>query len=153
MPREVRIHGTSRSVATETELLNFANKVRKAGGADVLDALLPSKMSEPTQCLIARALNFHCYVTPWAPVDDRNKDEWSSGAGKWVMIPQRGNAADCEQLARELASALKLRLVRTISEDEDGQKGDTVYSLMLPEHIGNAASAFDAGAAFRNYVV
>jgi hypothetical protein len=40
--------------ATLQETLDFANKVREAGGADALDALMPSSPQEPGACLIAK---------------------------------------------------------------------------------------------------
>lgn len=157
MPREVRIYGHTRSVATEVELLDFANEVRKAGGASIIEALLPSEISEPKACLIARALNFECSITPWSPKDERSKDSWPDGSGKWVMVPHRGDPAQCEALARELAKSLNLRLVLNSNEEEDEEGNKVgpkyVYGLMLPKHIGNAASAFDAKAAFQNYAV
>jgi hypothetical protein len=48
--------------ATEAELLEFANKIREAGGANPLDALMPSTPSDSKACLIAQALNFSCVV-------------------------------------------------------------------------------------------
>lgn len=144
MPRMIE----NKSVATEKELLNFANKVRVAGGADILDALLPSKPGESEECLIARALNFKCTVGGWAPVRDGVKTRWPDKSLKWIMIPHRGSPEQCDELARDLAKQLKLRLVRT--EDEMRERGYS-YALLLPKIIGNAASAFDDGTAFTNF--
>jgi hypothetical protein len=49
-------------VATEEELLDFANRWRAAGSAEALPALVPSDPVNTESCLIANALNFDCAV-------------------------------------------------------------------------------------------
>lgn len=148
MPVNIDMYGLISSIATEEELLEFANKVRAAGGANILDALLLSKRSQSSACLIARALNFDCEVNQWKPTDNRISVDWPSGNPKWVMMPQRGDGAHSEKLTRQLSKDLKLRLVRNMTRRHPLE---FVYGLLLPETIGNAARAFDAGNAFQNY--
>lgn len=119
----VTIDGGQRRYATEDELLDFANKVREAGGADPIEALMPSKPKYARQCLIANALNFSCVV-----------DSLAGGLlGKprvWAMF-----------LPEDLSDEQKRRIADAVgSPIEDSYKGPCVR---LPEHIGNAAAAFD----------
>lgn len=117
-------------VATEAELLEFANKVRAAGGANILDALLPSEPSDPRACLIANALNFSCEV--------RSIGSWPDGVREtyWGMyFPYNMSNADRSRISEATGCPI-----------------DNFYAaLKLPRHIGNAAAAFDAGVAFNNY--
>lgn len=111
------------NVATEEELLAFANKIREAGGADIIPALFPSRKGDSTSCLIATALNFSCRVD-------------SDGYEEWFM--------ECNSvIAQKIEEAMDL---------EVRYEGNTAY-VMLPEHIGNAAEAFDEGLAFGKYAV
>lgn len=151
MPEMIDVDGVKMEIATEAELLAFANKVREAGGADVLNALLPSRPGRATKCLIARALNFECSVFGWTPVDDRNNTEWASGDSKWIMLPHRGSPEQCDELARELSKKLKLRLVRNEASPTRRDQGWD-YALLLPKHIGNAAAAFDSRVAFTHLI-
>lgn len=148
MARIVPEFSKHRPVATERELLNFANRVRDAGGADFLKKLLPAYPEQSTECLIARALNFHCEITPWAPCNpDRDNGRFSDGSEKWIMIPHHGNTEQSEKKARELAPKISLRLLKqrtSMRADDEPIK----YGLQLPRHIGNAAEAFDLGMAF-----
>lgn len=110
-------------VATEAELLEFVNRARAAGGANVLEALLPSVPSDPEFCLIANGLNFGCRV------DSVNDD--------WAMILPRMPL----ERAQAIADALGCEL------DTDSVE----WEIRLPEHIGNAAEAFDRGVAFQEF--
>lgn len=134
MPRTIN----GRKVATEQELLDFANAIRKAGGANVIEALLPSKTSDPKSCLIANALNFSCYV-------DAGPDTklFASGQYRWFMyLPENMSI----ERARDIAKAVPGIRLRHI---DDGFGTSLAFSL--PEHIGNAAAAFDSGDAFQEY--
>lgn len=108
--------------ATEEELLEFANKVRKAGGANALDALMPSDVGIPESCLIANALNFDCRV--------EGVEDCQDGSHLWGMFPDVPDGLVWE-LARKLAEETGCRLTPA----EDG--------IILPARIGNAADAFD----------
>lgn len=124
-------------VATKSELLKFANRVREAGGANVLDALLPAAPQVSSACLIARALNFECEVQGF---DSATK--FPEGDDEWGMFIFRGNDQESEALTEQIATKLNLRTAR-----DGGTEGDPLC-LVLPRHIGNAAWAFDQGRAF-----
>lgn len=116
--------------ATEDELLDFANKIRAAGGANALDALLPSDPQKPDSCLIATSLNFGCHVVASGEVfggslDVEGRDEYA-----WAMrLPSCFSVEESETLASAV-----------------GCEYDSFYrKLILPRHIGNAARAFDLG--------
>lgn len=96
--------------ATEEEVIEFANKIRKAGGANILDTLMPSQVSNTRHCLIANALNFSCRVITVYKLE--------GGQFKWNMIlPSNLELSiDCERIGN---------------------------AIVLPQHIGNAAHAFD----------
>lgn len=129
--RQRRLH----SVATEEELLAFANKVREAGGANVLEALLPSKPGNPNTCLIANALNFSCSICPMDEHFDTYPHE-----GRWQMVLPENT--DHDQIAK---------LHEVIGGDLIGS--GTAYdrfAITLPREIGNAANAFDYSLAFNN---
>lgn len=109
--------------ATPEEIREFCNRVRVAGGADVLDALLPSIPDDPESCLIARNLNFHCEVN-----GDNNNYASASGT-KWHMTIMENRP-----LAERIANELDLP-VEHYSGDSD---------ISLPRSIGLAAEKFDA---------
>lgn len=127
MPKYTLIDG--QKVATEAELLRFANVIRQAGGAEVLEALLPSQPAVANQCLIANALNFSCEVDrgPLYPA--------------WHMaFPDNMD----EDRIREIAKAAHCRVRRPEPEEK--------LVIQLPEHIGNTAWAFDERLAFTEYI-
>lgn len=158
MPEYVKNHsGREYPIATETELIEFCNKVREAGGADPISALFPSTPDEPESCLIARALNFSCEVNgpydaaAWA---DKLKDDKKlqkliqhAAGGRftykdtqesiWVMLVQHGNHEDSAEKAKEVAEKLGLHYV--------------IDEILLPREIGNSAQAFDNELAFTEY--
>lgn len=132
--------GSGREYATEQELLDFANKIREAGGADVLEALMPSKPGDAEACLIANALNFGCSVRPVRG----HLPTYEDGSSPWVM-----EIGGDEDKLRELGEALDLPIVTiTRSRFNYSTYLDEYYDvdvLALPKHIGNAAEAFDSG--------
>lgn len=110
--------------ATEEELLEFANEVRKAGAAEPLDALIPSVRNQASACLIARALNFQSEV-------DHNVLEngnFEDGSPRWHM---RTNKEAAQKI-----------------HEQTGLELDARGRVLLPKEIGNAADAFDQGLAF-----
>lgn len=144
MPRTIN----GRKVATEQELLDFANAIRKAGGANVIEALLPSKTSDPKSCLIANALNFNCYVDSLSLADTKlfasgQSRLFASGQSRWFMYLSENMSIE---RARDIAKAVPGIRLRHI---DDGFGTSLAFSL--PEHIGNAAAAFDSGDAFQEY--
>ncbi len=110
--------------ATIAEVLDFANAVRKAGGGNPLDALMPAVPEDPTQCLIARNLNFNCEV---------NGAPGSFAKGAWAM------SVDDPEVAAKIAQALDL-------------KGGE-YHVVLPAAIGQVAADFDATESILNSVL
>lgn len=119
--------------ATEDEVLEFANKVRQAGGANILKALLPSEPNVPSQCLIANALNFSCHVSTGAA-----SLGLPSGSFQWYMeLPENIGSEKAKAIADYVGCELK-----TID------RGKLVFRILLPEHIGNAAHAFDKGVGW-----
>jgi hypothetical protein len=135
--------GIYRPVATEQELLDFVNRGREAGGANVLEALLPSVPQDHNSCLIANGLNFSCSV--YGNI---------VAASGWAMyLPQN---MPYEQ-ARAVADALECPLWSRASGIWEEATSSTwpqarATCIPLPEHIGSAAAAFDEGVAFQNYV-
>lgn len=126
-------------VATEEELLAFANKVREAGGASVIDALLPSTQSSSYSCLIANALHFSCMVAPLTDRSEQGLSTHRSGAWVWGMfLPDNMYYTR----AKAIADAVDCELI-----ERHGQ-----FVVLLPEPIGNAADAFDEGLAFHAYL-
>jgi hypothetical protein len=123
-------------VATSEELIEFVNRGRQAGGADVLDALLPSRPLQPHACLIANALNFGCEVACQYDMKKGHILRWPSGAWIWRMTLPFNTPRAKTML---VAEAMDLPVV------ED-------YHLGLPEHIGNAARAFDLQLAFQEFI-
>ena len=137
MPRYVKYeNGEPLKIATEAELLEFCNSVRVAGGAGILEALLPSVKSDAKACLIARGVNFDCDVA--GPEDEAWLDV-AGGWPVWVMRVHYGNWEESQGKAKEIATKLELR--RAANEIE------------LPEIIGNSATAFDHGLAFTRYAL
>jgi hypothetical protein len=103
-------------VNTPAEILEICNRVREAGGGELLEALMPGHTLSQDSCLIARNLNFSCRV-----INTMNG---------WVMaVPV------CDQdLAERIAGALG---------SEQFAKTFFGYAIVLPEALGNAAAAFD----------
>lgn len=135
MPRNVDVFGKNIPVATEDELLDFCNRAREAGGADVLEALIPSEPGNPEACLIANAMNFGCSVGPddYYSKGSTVQDRWYD----WCMhFPP---SVDYERIA-EIAETLDCELYP-----------DNKRKMKLPVHIGNAAEAFDADLAFTTF--
>lgn len=126
--------GERKSVATVSELLEFCNKGRAAGAADLLDALLPSQPGNSEACLIANAMNFGCWVDRMAFVERERRGIEGS---PWFMIIAR--------MPQERAQVIADALGCSLHDTDDG------LAIMLPEHIGNAAEAFDLGIAFIDY--
>lgn len=106
--------------ASFSEVLDFANKVREAGGANPLDALMPAVPEDSSQCLIARNLNFNCTV--------RGAIGFELSESAWVM------EAD-ESVCRRIADALGLQFV----VNDLG-----IHAVVLPEPIAQVAADFDA---------
>lgn len=116
------VHGKARRYATEEELLAFANKLRAAGAADPLDALLPGKRGKGEACLIANACNFGCEVSPCG--------------GWWGMFFPHN-------VSRERIDALATAVDCEVLENFSLHPELATHYIRLPEKIGNTAHAFD----------
>lgn len=127
-------------VATPEELLAFANRVREAGGADVLEGLLPSRPGAAHICLLANALNFSSEIFP------TNDPPPEGGRCHWVMrLPYETTQAQAKKIAKAVGSKLHHN---KRSHDFHWTSFEPLYWVELPAEIGNAADAFDAGLAF-----
>lgn len=115
--------------ASFDELLEFANKVRKAGGGNPLDALMPAVPQSAKQCLIAKNLNFNCEVDTLVETQH---------AGDWVMKLEDTEIAD------KIATALDLeRLDLDIDDYDYDDEYDLNHLVILPPEIGQVAADFD----------
>lgn len=140
-------------VATEEELLAFANKMRDAGDADPLESLLPSVPHQSNACLIANALNFSSTVDSLSYDDD---GQWVGSREVPGLLPDSGvhlwgmRLPNMErERAQRIADAVECSLIE-VNADEVGSVGYK-YIIKLPVEIGLAAHAFDEGAAFTEY--
>lgn len=126
--------------ASLEELKSFANRVRRAGGGNPIDALLPAVPGDMSQCLIAKNLNFNCEVG-------------STGGGRWAMW-----TGEDAELASKIASRVgctpifEVDQIIDYSEDYNLDKypmygyPHTVkvkYGVQLPEEIGQVAADYD----------
>lgn len=115
--------------ATFDELLEFANKVREAGGGNPLDALMPAVPEDPSQCLIAKNLNFNCQVDggpgAWA-----NVIEGEATSGDWYMSTDK-------DVRDRIAEALNLPKVTW------KDPSIVYYAVQLPDAIAQIAADFD----------
>lgn len=137
MPEFIDINGVgdypeSIPYATEEEVLDFANRLRKIGGAEVIEAFFPSNPGSASSCLIANALNFGCSVAPGPSgrnADGSIRPEYQY----WCMdFPYHMYGAEVERIAEEMGCEVQ-RLAYT-----------ETHQMRLPRLIGNAAHAFDS---------
>lgn len=112
--------------ASLVEVLDFANKVRAAGGGNPIDALMPAVPEATTECLIAKNLNFNCSVKG-------TEDYTAVGENRWVM--ELTDKAIRDRIADSLGLAR-----RNYQPTWD----DARYAVVLPEKIGQVAADFDS---------
>lgn len=115
---------TTTQRASLAELTKFANKVREAGGGNPLDALMPAVPGNSERCLIAKNLNFNCFVD--SPYDD----------GWWYM------SVEDENIAKQIGEALGLPVNEAPFEDRRYAESDQ-WMIRLPDEIGRVAYDFD----------
>lgn len=145
MSNLISFSGELLPVATKEELLEFANKVREAGEGTFIDALMPSYAHMTDSCLIANALNFECKVDSYW----KTESEESTCERNWYMF-----LGDRKDLALKIAEVIGSTASET---DPDPLREPNRYpesrgwNVKLPQHIGNAAAAFDARLAFTEY--
>jgi hypothetical protein len=111
--------------ATLDELLDFANKVREAGGGNPLTALIPAVPEDSSQCLIAKNLNFNCRVDSMGASNEFDKTQL------WGMYLEDEGTRDA------IADALDLSTFEQPSDN--GEE----YGVVLPKRIGQVANDFD----------
>ena len=121
--------------ASLRKTLNFANKVREAGGANALEALMPSHPQEPSACLIANALNFDCQIS--------GSSTWSDDRS-WSMYLKGAKAIE---KGRKIAAALKLEIREKSSPFYPQDNG---VEIILPPEIGQVAHDFDKASEILN---
>src|SRR5690349_15016190 len=142
------------------EVLAVCNEVRKAGGANPLDALLPATPSDPNGCLIARNLNFSCYVQGGSPYDEAAHDA-TVAAGYFADLDEppsfdefldNGSPSedqpwimyvDDDEVRGKIAQALGWALIQVYDDCGD----EVTWGLLLPPRIGRVAMAFDRAVA------
>lgn len=124
--------------ATLSELLEFANKVREAGGGNPLDALMPAVPQDASQCLIAKNLNFNCKVHhgPCGADGDEVFEGVRPEDDAWCML------IEDKALRNRIAEALDLPKVSWHEKSWDGGR-NTFYAIELPKRIGAVAAEFD----------
>lgn len=115
--------------ASIQEVLEFANKVREAGGANPLDALMPAVPAQPHACLIAKNLNFNCSVYG---VDGHYDSDGNPMWAMWFTPEDR-------EIRDRIADSLDLPRVSESSWNGAPLK----EGVVLPERIGNVAQTFD----------
>lgn len=143
------------------QVLDVCNRVRKAGGAEPLAALMPGVPELERECLIAVNLNFDSMVMPSTAAGDATTRTtiWSypDGEKAWFMVlgaPERAQPQHREsvKLAQEIGKALDWPLVG-IPWLHAAPTGGPPYfyaetnvlmaALLLPREFGRVAAAFD----------
>lgn len=127
--------------ATLNELLEFANKVRGAGGGNPLDALMPAVPQDSSQCLIAKNLNFNCKVHNGPAKGNEHIFEGEypkhiADGDAWFML------VEDKALRDRIAEALDLPRI-SWHEYSWRSEESTHYAVELPEAIGAVAAEFD----------
>lgn len=112
--------------ATLEEVKDFANRVRKAGGGNPLDALMPAVPQAMEECLIAKNLNFNCAVRP---LTGYRYDD----AKGWVMRVNDRETRD------KIAHSLQLNVAEDLGTNKYGPR----FGIVLPEKYALVAIAFD----------
>lgn len=116
----------------ESEVLDFCNKVREIGGADILDSLLPGTPGQKNTCLIARNLNFNCRIMPLGS----HNDPYS-----WVIEISDSNIAT--KIANEMEleylyeGAIKLPLALAEVAIKFDNYSDVLYGKLEHDDIVN----------------
>lgn len=121
---------------SEREVLEFCNKVRKAGGADMLDSLLPGIPHDGRACLIANNLNFDCQITPeeGIPQGHTNKDAWLMMLTSLPSGSRLEDDPDMGELAIKISEATGM-MVKEASQN--------FASLRLDPDMAEVACQFD----------
>lgn len=120
--------------ATLEETLEFCQRVRKAGGGNPLDALIPAVPSDSEQCLIAKNLNFNCSVT------GINISPLITGQSPWAMTFDPENVGIRDAIADELG-------LEKANYEWVGGLRHPIVAVILPPEIGQVAADFDEYAA------
>jgi hypothetical protein len=147
-------HMPTDGYAPPAEVLDFCNRVRAAGGAKALDALMPGVPSDSSSCLIARNLNFQCEVQPChSHISKKNQPvaaAYSDNEAMWFMRVEDEKTR--HRIARELDLPLMQFQGTPCLKPSDEAGGAAVWkfvgppyeAILLPREIGRTAAAFDA---------
>lgn len=133
------IYRKTYEVADKTEILEFCNKVREIGGAEVLSALMPSTPNDSRACLVANNLNFNCIVVPKTneKLEGSIPDVDTEVGEQWYMIIKD------HSVLNKVSETLGLEVGCPYTYDFETESMRYSPGLKLPKHIGNAAYLFD----------
>lgn len=115
----------------QREVLDFCNRVRQAGGANILNDLLPGIPLDSSACLIAHNLNFDCEITP--------QGGSHSDYNGWVMKIRGSEAEEIEQIANDISNEMDMAIVN----EGISFSGSRFFHLKLPSELAEVAAKFD----------
>lgn len=138
-----------KSAASLDKVLEFCAKVREAGGGTPLEALMPGIPRDSKNCLIARNLNFECFVhivdqaagvdrAAMTAITEVNAEHKKEGNEAWFMSVKD---KDTRNRIAESLDLVKIDLF--CHEESTADPKINFYSVVLPVEIGNAAWNFD----------
>lgn len=125
---------------TEQEVLDFCNTVRTAGGADILDSLLPGIPLNSQSCLIANNLNFDCRIEPEAEPD--NFEGWNMILTNEVRDDVTGALVRHDESVNVLEIAEKISEGSGMFVNYEMSTVDEAY-ITLDSDLAEVAYAFD----------
>lgn len=118
---------TERTVTTDqiVRAVNLANDLRRAMGIELIDKLPQGIPSDPRRCILAKAFNFDCAITPGI---------WGEDGRAWFA-----HQAEAEQFAKLVGREVEVfRNYPVLSDDTD-----ICYRVNIPAEISDIANAFD----------
>lgn len=123
----------SKEITTDqiVKAVNLANDFRTAMGIDPIDALPKGIPSDPRRCILAKAFNFNCAITPGL---------WGEDGKAWF-----GNEAEAEQFAKLVGR--EVEEYPTYDWNWDGndstKEAGVCYRVAIPAEVSDIACAFD----------
>ena len=123
-----------RTVGTEdiVRAVNIANDLRAEFGAPPIDDLPLGKRNDSNHCILARAFNFSCQITPSS----------ISKNGEWVARFY-DHEEEVKKFAELLGTSDTIKSFDTSSSSHSSY--NTIYLVDIPEEIANIARQFDYG--------
>ncbi len=126
--------------ASPEEVLEFCNRVRAAGGADPLPALLPGDPNNPNTCLVARNLNFDCRILP----KEFLSSTWKMYVNDAALAKRIANALDLEHEDNAVTLPPKIGQVA-----RDFDRADEIVSRLVGDFsMRTAADPFQQPSEF-----